>query len=52
MGCAPLDLLADTVEMGKAGIGDLIAVLQSGAYGLTASPTAFLGHPPPKEVLV
>jgi diaminopimelate decarboxylase len=27
-------------------------VFQSGAYGLTASPTAFLGHPPPAEHLV
>jgi diaminopimelate decarboxylase len=27
-------------------------VLQSGAYGLSASPTRFLGHPPPREVLV
>ena len=32
--------------------GDLIAVLQSGAYGLTASPTGFLSHPPPAEVLI
>ena len=32
--------------------GDLVAVLQSGAYGLSASPTAFLGHPRPAEVLV
>jgi diaminopimelate decarboxylase len=27
-------------------------VLQAGAYGLTASPTAFLSHPAPAEVLV
>jgi diaminopimelate decarboxylase len=27
-------------------------VFQAGAYGLTASPTAFLGHPSPSEVLV
>jgi diaminopimelate decarboxylase len=38
--------------MGKAEIGDLIVVFQSGAYGLTASPTAFLSHPAPVEVLV
>ena len=31
--------------MGKAEAGDLIVVFQSGAYGLTASPTAFLSHP-------
>ena len=50
--CTPLDLLADRMELAKAGIGDLIVVLQSGAYGLTASPLGFLSHPPPVEVLV
>jgi diaminopimelate decarboxylase len=50
--CTPLDLLGDGVELPPAEIGDLIAVFQAGAYGLTASPTAFLGHPPPVEVLV
>jgi diaminopimelate decarboxylase len=50
--CTPLDLLADKMEMAKAQIGDLVVVLQSGAYGLTASPTAFLSHPSPLEVLV
>ena len=50
--CTPLDLLADQMEMAKAEMGDLIVVFQSGAYGLTASPTAFLGHPAPVEVLV
>jgi diaminopimelate decarboxylase len=33
-------------------IGDLVAVFQSGAYGLTSSPTAFLGHPAPVEILL
>lgn len=50
--CTPLDILADRMELAKADIGDLIVVFQSGAYGLTASPTAFLGHPPCAEVLV
>ncbi len=50
--CTPLDLLADQMEMGQAEAGDLIVVFQSGAYGLTASPTAFLSHPVPVEVLV
>jgi diaminopimelate decarboxylase len=50
--CTPLDLLADNMEMAKAGVGDLIVVFQSGAYGLSASPTAFLSHPPPAEILV
>ncbi len=50
--CTPLDILADRMELAKADVGDLIVVFQSGAYGLTASPTAFLSHPPCVEVLV
>lgn len=50
--CTPLDLLADDVPLPRAEPGDLVVVLQAGAYGLTASPTAFLGHPAPAEVLV
>ena len=50
--CTPLDLLADSMEMAEADVGDLIAVFQSGAYGLSASPTAFLSHPAPAEILV
>lgn len=50
--CTPLDLLADRVELPMADIGDLIVIFQSGAYGLTASPTAFLSHPAPQEILV
>jgi diaminopimelate decarboxylase len=50
--CTPLDLLGDNVKLPQAEIGDLIVLFQAGAYGLTASPTAFLGHPPPVEVLV
>lgn len=50
--CTPLDVLGDRMDLGHAREGDLVVVLQSGAYGLTASPTAFLGHPAPMEVLV
>jgi diaminopimelate decarboxylase len=50
--CTPLDLLGDDVTLPAARIGDLIAVFQAGAYGLTASPTGFLSHPAPAEVLV
>lgn len=50
--CTPLDVLADKVELAVAEPGDLIVVFQSGAYGLTASPTAFLSHPRPAEVVV
>jgi hypothetical protein len=45
-------LLADRMDLAQADVGDLIVVLQSGAYGLTASPAAFLSHPTPAEVLV
>lgn len=50
--CTPLDLLGDKVALPSAEIGDLVVVFQASAYGLTASPTAFLGHPAPAEVLV
>jgi diaminopimelate decarboxylase len=50
--CTPLDLLADQMELGQADVGDLVVVLQSGAYGITASPAAFLSHPAAVEVLV
>jgi diaminopimelate decarboxylase len=50
--CTPLDLLGDNVRLPHAGIGDLVVLFQAGAYGLTASPTGFLGHPTPVEVLV
>jgi diaminopimelate decarboxylase len=50
--CTPLDLLGDDIELPDADIDDLIVIFQQGAYGLTASPTAFLGHPAPAEVLV
>ena len=50
--CTPLDLLADQMELGQAQPGDLVVVLQSGAYGATASPAAFLSHPAAVEVFV
>ena len=50
--CTPLDLLADQMELAKAGAGDLVVVFQSGAYGLSASPVAFLGHPSAIEIML
>jgi diaminopimelate decarboxylase len=50
--CTPLDILADRLELAKADVGDLVVVFQSGAYGLSASPTGFLSHPQPTEVFV
>jgi diaminopimelate decarboxylase len=50
--CTPLDRLADQVALPHAEPGDVIALFLAGAYGLTASPTGFLGHPLPTELLV
>ena len=50
--CTPLDLLADRMELAVAQSGDLVVIYQSGAYGASASPHGFLGHPAPVEVLV
>jgi diaminopimelate decarboxylase len=50
--CTPLDLLADRMTLPVAQEGDMVVVFQSGAYGASASPQAFLGHPPCAEVLV
>ncbi len=43
--CTPLDVLASGVDLPRAEVGDIIAVFQSGAYGLSASPQGFLSHP-------
>ena len=50
--CTPLDLLGDRMELPVAQVGDLVVVYQSGAYGASASPQGFLGHPQCVEVLV
>lgn len=50
--CTPLDLLGDRVDLPRSSVGDLVVLFQAGAYGHTASPTAFLSHPAPLEVLV
>jgi diaminopimelate decarboxylase len=50
--CTPLDRLADDVMIPRAEVGDLVAVFLAGAYGRSASPEAFLGHPPPREMVV
>jgi len=49
--CTPLDRLADQVELPVAQPGDVIAIFMAGAYGLSASPWEFLGHPRPAEIL-
>jgi diaminopimelate decarboxylase len=50
--CTPLDRLGDQVALPRARVGDLIAIFQAGAYGASASPAAFLGQGPAREMLV
>ena len=50
--CTPLDRLADKAHLPRAEIGDIVAVFCAGAYGASASPSAFLGQGPAAEMLV
>ncbi len=50
--CTPLDLLGDNIELSKAEVSDYIVILQSGAYGYTASPINFLSQPKANEYLM
>ncbi len=50
--CTPLDILADRMDLPMAEVGDWVVVFQSGAYGPTASPQDFLGHPAVSEILL
>lgn len=48
--CSPLDSLARGQKMPPVEVGDLLAVPNVGAYGLTASLLGFLSHQRPEEV--
>ena len=50
--CSGLDVLATGVLMRAPVVGDLLAVLDVGAYGFTESMPFFLSHPMPAEVVV
>lgn len=50
--CTPLDIVADNMDLPRCELGDLIIVRQSGAYGPSASPQGFLGHPQVVELLL
>ncbi len=49
--CTPLDLMGKGVSVGAPKVGDLVAFLNSGSYGYSASPLLFLGHERPCELL-
>ncbi|MBP6095680.1 MAG: alanine racemase [Methyloversatilis sp.] len=50
--CVPFDIIARDIELPVARPGDLLVLYQSGAYGASASPVNFLGHPPAAEILI
>jgi diaminopimelate decarboxylase len=50
--CTPLDRLADQALLPRAEEGELVSMFCAGAYGASASPAAFLGQGPAREVLV
>jgi len=50
--CTPLDVLNRRAGLRAPRIGDVLAIPNVGAYGLTASLIAFLGRPLPVEVVL
>jgi diaminopimelate decarboxylase len=50
--CTTIDTIGRKVKFNGLDAGDVIAILSSGAYGLSVSPIYFISHPPPKEIFV
>ena len=50
--CSGLDVFSQAAIMTPPEVGDLIAILDVGAYGFTESMPLFLSHPIPAEVAV
>ena len=49
--CTSIDRLAADVELPALDIGHVVAIPRSGAYGLTSSPSRFISHPEPREIM-
>ncbi|HLY14162.1 MAG TPA: hypothetical protein VKR24_07405, partial [Candidatus Limnocylindrales bacterium] len=49
--CTGLDILARDLPIGLPEVGELLAVLDAGAYGYTESMPLFLSRPLPAEVI-
>jgi diaminopimelate decarboxylase len=49
--CTGLDVLARDLPIGLPEVGELLAVLDAGAYGYTESMPFFLSRPLPAEVI-
>jgi len=50
--CTPRDTLGRNVTLPRAEIGELVGILQSGAYARSASPLSFVSHNTPVEVWI
>lgn len=50
--CSGLDVLASHLSIAPPDPGDLVAVLDAGAYGFTEAMPYFLSHPVPAEVAI
>jgi diaminopimelate decarboxylase len=50
--CSGLDIFAANATLPVPAVGDLVAVLDAGAYGFTESMPLFLSHPVPAEVAI
>lgn len=50
--CTPLDTFGLNIELPKVEEGGYVVIPNSGAYGPSMSPLAFLGHPAPREILL
>jgi diaminopimelate decarboxylase len=50
--CTGLDILARDIPIGLPAVGELLAVLDAGAYGYTESMPFFLSRPLPAEVVI
>lgn len=50
--CTSLDRFADSTELSKSLPGDILAILNAGAYGYTESMPMFLSQTPAKEIFL
>jgi diaminopimelate decarboxylase len=50
--CTPADVLGNQIVTGPCRAGDVVAISNVGAYGLTASLLSFLSRPAPTEVVL
>ena len=48
--CTSIDVLAQNIKLPVVRNEDVLAIENSGAYGLTASPVGFISHPMPAEI--